>query len=160
MRLTRARKRLDNYLAPLCQFVDKANPCNCEGRLGVALAKEFISFPRTPNDIPHAPHDSGPEFHDMGALYRALPAIALTEEQREKLLATCPEASPPEDLEEHLMNLDDLDDLNDMDNMENLRLAGPIEPDHPAGPNEPAQPDDPIVPGPEPIHVPSDPAVG
>jgi RNA polymerase sigma-70 factor (ECF subfamily) len=146
VRLTRARKRLDNYLAPLCQFVDKANPCNCEGRLGVALAKEFISFPPHTDDIPHAPHDGGPEFHEMGALYRALPAIALTEEQRNKLLTACPEE------EEHLVNIDDLEDPQD------IVLAGPVEPDHPAGPDEPAQPDDPIAPGPEPIHIPADPA--
>ena len=40
VRLTRARKRLDSHLAPLCQHVDRQNPCNCEGRLGVALAAE------------------------------------------------------------------------------------------------------------------------
>ena len=171
VRLTRARKRLDNYLAPLCQFVDKANPCNCEGRLGVALAKEFIGFPPHTDDIPHAPHDSGPEFHDMGALYRALPAIALTEEQRSTLLAACHDANDVDDANdandvddatevpeqnrlpdslEHLMNADDL---------QSQIRSGPIEPDHPAGPDEPAQPDDPLVPGPEPIHVPGDPAV-
>ena len=149
VRLTRARKRLDNYLAPLCQFVDKANPCNCEGRLGVALAKDFISFPPHTADIPNAPHDSGPEFHEMGALYRALPAIALTQEQRDRLLAFCPD---PEEEEEHLVNMDDLEDPQD------TALAGPVEPDHPAGPDEPAQPDDPLTPGPEPLHIPSDPA--
>jgi len=162
VRLTRARKRLDNYLAPLCQFVDRANACNCEGRLGVALSKEFIDFPPHTDDIPHAPHDSGPELHDMGALYRALPTIMLTEKQREELLAACTEDSPPEDLEEHLIDMDDLEDMQDMQDMRghrDLRLAGPIEPDHPAGPDEPAQPDDPIMPGPEPLHVPSDPAI-
>ena len=91
VRLTRARKRLDNYLAPLCQHVDRQNPCNCEGRLGVALAKEFITFPPHIEDIPHAPYDAGPEFHEMGALYRAVPAIALTDDQRRRLLAFCPE---------------------------------------------------------------------
>ena len=145
VRLTRARKRLDNYLAPLCQFVDRANPCNCEGRLGVALAKEFISFPPHTDDIPHAPYDSGHEFHEMGALYRSLPAVSLTQEQRSTLLGACPE-------HEDLMNIEDLQDPKDM------LLAGPIEPDHPAGPDEPAQPDDPIAPGPEPIHIPADPA--
>lgn len=94
VRLTRARKRLDNYLAPLCQHVDRQNPCNCEGRLGVALAKEFISFPPHTDDIPHAPYDAGPEYHEMGALYRALPPITLTEAQRDELLARCVEPLP------------------------------------------------------------------
>ena len=89
VRLTRARKRLDNYLAPLCQHVDRQNPCNCEGRLGVALAKEFISFPPHTDDIPHAPYDGGPEYHEMGALYRALPPIALTAAQQGELLSLC-----------------------------------------------------------------------
>ncbi len=138
VRLTRARKRLDNYLAPLCQFVDKANACNCEGRLGVALAKEFITFPPHTEDIPSTPHDAGPEYHEMGALYRALPAIALTQDQREALLASCP---------------------IEVDHLPLVGLTlGPIEPDHPPGPDEPAQPDDPIAPGPEPLPVPGDPA--
>jgi len=150
VRLTRARKRLDNYLAPLCQFVDKANPCNCEGRLGVALAKDFISFPPHTDDIPHAPHDSGPEFHEMGPLYRALPTITITQEQRSQLLAVCPEAPQAPEEVEHPMHANDL--------QHRIISSGPIEPDHPAGPDEPAQPDDPLVPGPEPLHVPSDPA--
>jgi|GEM_PF-682632 len=150
VRLTRARKRLDNYLAPLCQFVDKANPCNCEGRLGVALAKDFISFPPHTDDIPHAPHDSGPEFHEMGPLYRALPTVTITKEQRSQLLAICPQAPQAPQEVEHPMHAKNL--------KHRLRSSGPIEPDHPAGPDEPAQPDDPLVPGPEPLHVPSDPA--
>jgi hypothetical protein len=100
VRLTRARKRLDNYLAPLCQHVDRQNPCNCEGRLGVALAKEFITFPPHTDDIPHAPYDAGPEYHEMGALYRAVPAITLTEDQRQRLIGFCPEpALDPDETE-------------------------------------------------------------
>jgi len=94
VRLTRARKRLDSHLAPLCQHVDRQNPCNCEGRLGVALAKEFITFPPHTDDIPHAPHDSGPESHEMGALYRGLPRITLTAAQRDELLDRCPDDGP------------------------------------------------------------------
>ena len=101
VRLTRARKRLDNYLAPLCQHVDRQNPCNCEGRLGVALAKEFITFPPHTDDIPHAPHDSGPESHEMGALYRGLPRITLTETQRDELLSCCPDDAAEHPLEQH-----------------------------------------------------------
>lgn len=91
VRLTRARKRLDSHLAPLCQHVDRQNPCNCEGRLGVALAKEFITFPPHTDDIPHAPHDNGPESHEMGALYRGLPRITLPDAHRDELLALVPD---------------------------------------------------------------------
>ena len=101
VRLTRARKRLDSHLAPLCQHVDRQNPCNCEGRLGVALAKEFIPFPPHTDDIPHAPHDSGPESHEMGALYRGLPRITLTETQRDELLSCCPDDAAEHPLEQH-----------------------------------------------------------
>ncbi len=97
VRLTRARKRLDNYLAPLCQHVDRQNPCNCEGRLGVALGKEFISFPPHTDDIPRPRYDAGPEYHEMGALYRALPPVALTAAQRSELLALCSDVPPVDD---------------------------------------------------------------
>nr|WP_293175206.1 hypothetical protein [Nannocystis sp.] len=43
-------------------------------------------------------------------------------------------------------------------NEHTVTSAGPVEPDHPVDPGEPAQPDDPPEPGPEPIHVPGDPA--
>lgn len=100
VRLTRARKRLENYLAPRCQHMDHQNPCNCEGRLGVALEKKFIAFPSHTGDIPHEPPVSEVEHREMGALYRALPKISLTEEQLEELLALCSPAAPEQAPEE------------------------------------------------------------
>lgn len=99
VRLTRARKRLENYLTPRCQHIDKQNPCNCEGRLSVALDKGFISFPPHLDDIPHTPHVSDVEHREMGSLYRSLPRITLSPAEREELLdlATVAEAdSEPE----------------------------------------------------------------
>ena len=188
VRLTRARKRLDNYLAPMCQYVDNANPCNCEGRLGAALNKGFIAYPPHTEDVPVTTHDDCPEYHEMGALYRALPVISLSIAQREQLLDACSSAAEPLEIDinldsldnldndDNLDNLDDIDSINSITNMLQMldghppthrhgsynlagpRALGPIEPDHPAGPDEPAQPDDPIIPGPEPIPVPNDPA--
>ena len=86
VRLTRARKRLENYLTPRCQHIDAQNPCNCEGRLSVALDKGFIGFPPNLDDIPHTPHVTEVEHREMGSLYRSLPRIALTELERDQLL--------------------------------------------------------------------------
>jgi RNA polymerase sigma-70 factor (ECF subfamily) len=45
VRLSRARKKVSDYLAPRCEHVDPRNPCRCPSRLGVALTGGFI--PRT-----------------------------------------------------------------------------------------------------------------
>ncbi len=92
VRLTRARKRLENYLTPRCQHIDAQNPCNCEGRLSVALDKGFIGFPPNLDDIPHTPHVTDVEHREMGSLYRSLPRIALTAAERDLLLDLC---TPP-----------------------------------------------------------------
>jgi DNA-directed RNA polymerase specialized sigma24 family protein len=99
VRLTRARKRLENYLTPRCQHIDAQNPCNCEGRLSVALDKGFITFPPHLDDIPHTPHVTEVEHREMGSLYRSLPRIALTPAERDELveLALTPAASEEEE---------------------------------------------------------------
>jgi DNA-directed RNA polymerase specialized sigma24 family protein len=99
VRLTRARKRLENYLAPRCQHMDRQNPCNCEGRLGVALEKGFLAFPPHTADIPHAPHVNEVEHREMGALYRSLPTVTVTDAQLAELLALCPDEPPSLDIE-------------------------------------------------------------
>lgn len=96
VRLTRARKRLENYLTPRCQHIDGANPCNCEGRLSVALDKGFISFPPHLDDIPHTPHVSEVEHREMGSLYRSLPRIALTPAEQTELLDLATAEPEPE----------------------------------------------------------------
>lgn len=42
VRLSRARKKISDYLAPRCEHVDPMNPCRCPARVGVALSKGFI----------------------------------------------------------------------------------------------------------------------
>lgn len=42
VRLSRARKKITDYLAPRCEHVDPMNPCRCPARVGVALSKGFI----------------------------------------------------------------------------------------------------------------------
>jgi RNA polymerase sigma-70 factor (ECF subfamily) len=46
VRLSRARKKIGDYLAPRCEHIDPRNPCHCPSRIGIALQKGFIAPPR------------------------------------------------------------------------------------------------------------------
>lgn len=86
VRLTRARKRVEDYLTPRCAHVDPQNPCTCTGRLVIALDAEFIKTPAHTLDIPHEPHDGDGPRRDMGSLYRSLPKAQLTPEEQAEIL--------------------------------------------------------------------------
>jgi DNA-directed RNA polymerase specialized sigma24 family protein len=43
VRMSRAKKKVADYLAPRCEHVDPRNPCRCPARIGVALSKGFIN---------------------------------------------------------------------------------------------------------------------
>jgi DNA-directed RNA polymerase specialized sigma24 family protein len=43
VRLSRARQKIGDYLAPRCEHVDPMNPCRCPARVGTALRKGFIT---------------------------------------------------------------------------------------------------------------------
>lgn len=43
VRLSRARQKVGDYLAPRCEHVDPMNPCRCPARVGTALKKGFIA---------------------------------------------------------------------------------------------------------------------
>jgi DNA-directed RNA polymerase specialized sigma24 family protein len=79
VRLTRARKRIEDYLAPRCYHVDNQNPCTCTGRLIIAMDAKFVAAPPHTLDIPHEPHDSEGPRRDMGSLYRSLPVVQMTD---------------------------------------------------------------------------------
>lgn len=79
VRLTRARKRVEDYLTPRCYHVDPQNPCTCTGRLTIAIDAKFVREPASTFDIPHEPHDGEGPRRDMGSLYRSLPPVRLTE---------------------------------------------------------------------------------
>lgn len=87
VRLTRARKRVEDYLAPRCYHVDKQNPCTCSGRLMIALNADFVHAPPAHEPIPHEAHDQGRSQRDVGNLYRALPTVTLSEGELRQLLA-------------------------------------------------------------------------
>ena len=81
VRLTRARKRVEDYLAPRCYHVDHQNPCTCTGRLIIAMDANFVKSPPNTLDIPHDPHDGDGPRRDMGSLYRSLPKVQLPDEE-------------------------------------------------------------------------------
>jgi DNA-directed RNA polymerase specialized sigma24 family protein len=87
VRLTRARKRLDDYLPSRCGHVDRENACSCESRLGIAWEAKFLRPPPHSLDTPALPHNHEPPRRDMAALYRGLPRVALTPAQISTLLA-------------------------------------------------------------------------
>jgi hypothetical protein len=80
VRLSRARQKLADYLAPRCEHMDPGNPCSCPRRVGVALGHGFVSLPRGP--LPARPPygrfglaadgEDAPR-RDVYAIYRSLP---------------------------------------------------------------------------------------
>ena len=75
VRLSRARKKVGDYLAPRCEHVDPRNPCHCPSRIGVALRLGFIAPPAhaevTLRWVPK--FDSARRTRDAVSIYRTLP---------------------------------------------------------------------------------------
>lgn len=88
VRLARGRKRIEDYLAPRCHHVDRHNPCDCPGRLMIAVDAGFVGQPEHTLDIPHEPHDAQPPRRDVASLFRSLPSVSLTPEALLELEST------------------------------------------------------------------------
>jgi RNA polymerase sigma-70 factor (ECF subfamily) len=87
VRLSRARKKVGDYLAPRCEHVNPMNPCRCPARVGTALHKGFIRpvgpsggevSLRKPDAIPYGRYGTGPgqddvPMRDISAIYGGLP---------------------------------------------------------------------------------------
>jgi RNA polymerase sigma-70 factor (ECF subfamily) len=87
VRLSRARKKVGDYLAPRCEHVNPMNPCRCPARVGTALAKGFIRpvgpvggevSLRRPNAMPYGRYGTGmgnedAPLRDIAAIYGNLP---------------------------------------------------------------------------------------
>jgi RNA polymerase sigma-70 factor (ECF subfamily) len=94
VRLSRAKKKVGDYLAPRCEHVDPMNPCRCPARVGTALRKGFI---RSTGEVnlrkpvePFGRYGAGPgaedePLRDVVAIYSNLP-----------------EPDPPDELLTHL----------------------------------------------------------
>ena len=101
VRLSRARKKVGDYLAPRCEHVNPMNPCRCPARVGTALARGFIKQTTPPPTgevslrskhlVPYGKYGTGEgnddaPMRDIGAIYGGLP-----------------EPDPPEDLGNRLI---------------------------------------------------------
>jgi len=82
VRLSRARKKIGDYLAPRCEHVNPMNPCRCPARVGTALHKGFIrpvgevSLRRA--EVPYGKYGTGPgnedaPMRDIATIYGNLP---------------------------------------------------------------------------------------
>jgi RNA polymerase sigma-70 factor (ECF subfamily) len=88
VRLSRARKKVGDYLAPRCEHVNPMNPCRCPARVGTALARGFIKPSQPPPvagevslrkpQIPYGRYGTGEgvddvPMRDIAAIYGGLP---------------------------------------------------------------------------------------
>lgn len=85
VRLSRARKKIGDYLAPRCEHVNPLNPCRCPARVGTALQKGFIrSVGPSGGEVslrkpePYGRYGTGPgnddvPMRDIAAIYGSLP---------------------------------------------------------------------------------------
>ena len=96
VRLSRARKKVGDYLAPRCEHVNPANPCRCPARVGIALSKGFIPPVGEVNlrkPLPaYGRYGVGPgqedsPLRDIAAVYGNLPDPDPSEELKVRLLA-------------------------------------------------------------------------
>jgi RNA polymerase sigma-70 factor (ECF subfamily) len=100
VRLSRARKKIGDYLAPRCEHVNPMNPCRCPARVGTALHKGFIRplsaagggqvSLRKPE--PFGRYGTGPEqddapMRDIAAIYGGLPEPEAAPDLAERLIA-------------------------------------------------------------------------
>jgi len=92
VRLSRARKKIGDYLAPRCEHVDARNPCHCPSRIGVALRKGFIAPPLNAAVTLRKnlrPFNDEIKSHDAVNIFRTLPEVeapdALVERIRSSL---------------------------------------------------------------------------
>ena len=84
VRLSRARKKVGDYLAPRCEHVNPMNPCHCPARVGTALHRGFIGKVsgeislRKAADFPYGRYGTGQgnedvPMRDIAAIYGNLP---------------------------------------------------------------------------------------
>jgi RNA polymerase sigma-70 factor (ECF subfamily) len=101
VRLSRARKKIGDYLAPRCEHVDARNPCRCPSRIGIALKKGFIAPPQTAVvqlRSPARPFDQEIRSRDAVNIFRTLPEVevppTLRSQVLEKIKAIATASSP------------------------------------------------------------------
>lgn len=86
VRLSRARKKISDYLMPRCEHVDPRNPCHCPSRIGVALSRGFIAPPvqKVVQLRLHA-WEGADRARDAAEIYHTLPQPDVPEELHRRL---------------------------------------------------------------------------
>ena len=82
VRLSRARKKIGDHLAPRCEHIDPRNPCHCPSRIGVALRKGFIAPPLNAEVSLRKnlrPFNEEIKSHDAVDIFRTLPPVEVPE---------------------------------------------------------------------------------
>jgi RNA polymerase sigma-70 factor (ECF subfamily) len=98
VRLSRARKKVGDYLAPRCEHVNPMNPCRCPARVGTALHKGFIGKVsgevslRKQAEFPYGRYGTGAgnedvPMRDVAAIYGNLPEPDPPPDLGDRLLA-------------------------------------------------------------------------
>ena len=88
VRLSRARKKVGDYLAPRCEHVNPMNPCRCPARVGVALRKGFIrpaGAVQLRQPTPQRPFDQEIKSRDATKIFQTLPTPEVPHELVERL---------------------------------------------------------------------------
>ncbi len=84
VRLSRAKQKVGDYLAPRCEHVNPMNPCRCPARVGNAVDRGFIRPPGVVSlrktDVPFGRYGAGPgnedeALRDIAKIYGSLPAF-------------------------------------------------------------------------------------
>ena len=96
VRLSRARQKVGDYLAPRCEHVNPMNPCRCPARVGNAVERGFIRPPgvvslRKP-EVPFGRYGAGAgnedeALRDIAKIYGSLPAFLPPEQLAVDILA-------------------------------------------------------------------------
>lgn len=71
---TRARKTLEGYLTSRCEHLDRNNPCHCGARIGGALEREFVTWPKHDD---YAGARAPEPYNRVTDLYANLPRVRL-----------------------------------------------------------------------------------
>ncbi len=72
IRLTRVRKRLEETVGNRCGHLNRAHPCSCKSRLGIAMRKDLLRKRLPLLECPRTPHDAHIS-RSVKALYKSLP---------------------------------------------------------------------------------------
>jgi len=90
VRLSRATKKISDYLIPRCGHINPENPCRCSSRLEVAMSKGFIQvLPEAQlrdRRVGQKPFEEGSLYRDVVSLYGGLPVPEPSRDLVEKVL--------------------------------------------------------------------------